>query len=360
MRRWSVVVATRLAALGLAACATAPRDPPPLHGTAPSAPTREPGFCVERERPCGHGSHVELIAGRPVTVLDDGTDCVGPRSVECTLADGRHEIVAGATDVEGLGGGGYRYLAWSEGRSTLVTVAGGTHRREPGGAPRTYGPFGPYRLTAESLDGRIAAHPDPAPDDTLTGITVRDTVANRELVHFVLPVPIPSGQDRRVVLARDGGRVAICGRHEVRLVDREVPVPGLCLSADDALAQVIVHAGIRELAVVDLTAGPRAAFTAVDAVFAGRDAIVLVRPRARDPKVDHVTYQPLDGGPLHELGEVPFVVDELRVAPDARTVVLRREPIAGQPARAFLLHLPDGPGHELEIPDDTVAVTLVP
>ena len=321
---------------------------------------REPGVCVEREQPCGHGAHVETVGGRPVTVIDGGTDCVGPRSVECTLADGHREARAGATDVEGLGGGSYRYLAWQDGHATLVTVAGGAQRREPGGAPRTYGPFGPYGLTAESADGRIAARPDQDRADALTAVSVRDTVANRELAHLVLAVAIPADHDRRVLLSRDGGRVAICDRHEVHLVDRAVQVPGVCLAADAALAQVIARAGLQEVAVIDLVTGPRATLAANAAAFVGRDALVVVHPRDRATKVDRITYQPLPDGPTHALGEVPFVVDEIRVAPDARTAVFWREPIAHQPARAYLIHLPRGPGRELAVPPDTVAITLVP
>ena len=342
----------------MAACATAPRDAPPaLHGTAP---VREPGVCVEREQPCGHGAHVETVGGRPVTVIDGGTDCVGPRSVECTLADGHREARAGATDVEGLGGGSYRYLAWQDGHATLVTVAGGAQRREPGGAPRTYGPFGPYGLTAESADGRIAARPDQDRADALTAVSVRDTVANRELAHLVLAVAIPADPDRRVLLSRDGGRVAICASHEVYLIDRTVPVAGLCRAADAALAQVIVRVGRGEVGVVDLATGPRATVAASEAAFAGPDALVVLRPRRRDLVADRVAYVPLVGGAAVELGEVPFVVDEIRVAPDARTAVFWREPIAHQPARAYLIHLPRGPGRELAVPPDTVAITLVP
>jgi len=342
--------------LASAAVACSSPSRPPLSHVEPAGAALS--YCIERETSCER-AHTELVGGKPVTIVG-ALDCVGPRHVECTFADGRHDVIAGeATDVVGLGGGSYRYLEWHDDRPTLVTVAGGRRTRVPGGAARTYGPFGPYGRTAESRDGRIAAMPEPD-GETLNAIVVRDTTHNIETAKIALRPPIAvSRAHPHVVMSHDGVRVGLCMRSPdglvLQLADRVIRLPGSsCVAADADLARVIVRTAIDSLAVVELASGRSTALAARQAAFAGRDGVVMIaEPMA-------LAHEHLPTKQVTRFGTLPFRVDEIRVAADGAAAILFHEKAAGDPPRAYAVRLPRGPGYEIHVPEDTVDITIVP
>jgi len=339
------------------ACSAAPA-PVPLAGQA--AHTTQ-GYCVERELPCEHGD--QIVNGKRVKVLA-ATDCVGPRHVECWLP--AHVDHGLAHDVVGLGGGRYRFMRGTELvlSRELVTVDHGHETVVRGGAPRTYGPFGPYGLTAESADGRVEVIPGYASNNMTTVIQfdAGDTVAIRQVGNFTTPFPIelegPHAQRPATFASARGDRFGACardpnGRNTWLETGRSVELPlGSCLAADVRLAHLLVSPGRGELVDVDLGTGARIALSGMWAAFAGDGWVVI----DEDRRVRYV-------GPdriAQDVATVPFYPDVIVVAPDARSAVVLHEPTAGEPARAFLVSLPSGPGSELPIPPDTVAITLVP
>lgn len=351
-----------------AACSSAPAPAPaPLSHVETSAVV---SYCIERETSCEGRTHTEIVNGKVVTVIGGALDCVGPRHVECTFAGGRRETIAGAaTDVVGLGGGTYRYIAWQDERPSLVTVAAGRRTQVPGGAARTYGPFGPYGMTAQSRDGRIAASPVLDTDDeALTAVVVRDTTRDVEVARIALASPFPTNRRPRVLLSHDGSRAGVCLRMAdglvVQLVDRTVRLPGTsCVAADPELAQVIVRVAMDSLVVVDLASGRRTSLAARQAVFAGRDAVVMIvplRPYVRGQTDElELGYEQLA---TERVTRVPlaFYGDEIRVAADGRSAIVFREKMGLEPPRALAVPLPPGRPYEIELPPDTVDITVVP
>jgi len=310
-----------------------------------------PTVCVERELACG-GSHVERVNGRQVIVLDGGLDCVGPRQVECVWpADRRKLVAADASDIVGLGVDRFRYLRTDGPGTSPVTVDRGRTTVERGGAPRTYGPFGPYGRTAQSADGRIAIEADG--DPALTALVARDTVAGRELARVPLEPPFAPTTRPQTFASASGARFGICAQDGKRFAwherGRTLDLPrGSCIAASPELDRLAIRTGLDEITSIDLGTGALQRVRGRMAAFT-RDGLLVLD--------DHGDLRLAAGAPL---ARAPFAIDRIEVAPDSSAVALLREPETGRAARALVIDLRSRTSYEVPVPADSVAITLVP
>ena len=347
----------------------------------------EPLLIVEREVQTGTVS--KGPGGKKIYSIRRCVDCVYPRQLDRIGPDGKLTPLRGggkdvqATDAVALPSppGAWRYLRWSGGRSELFTVTSVGERVEKGGASRPYGPFARRSLAAESIDGRLRAQVvlRADPSESMEGIELRDTVRDRRL--DLLAARTLNRGHVRMLMSADGRRFGACyvplGQQRpwlvVRLQPGKAPLERelddrSCLAASSDLGQLLLAADPlvggkprRSRFLLDLSSGK------VTPLGAGDTGVVAVRGRfavvaEHAPRRTVITRIALPKSDRRELARLRWSVDTLALAVDESAVVAFADSSWSGDARAHgaVIPLSGGALRELTLPDDAVALTLVP